>query len=253
MRVHHCEVRSHIHPHAAALKPTSSSFSPQSANLTKTAGVMGLMGRFLLLTAFALLTTLARSADSGAGRQLLRVADATDAEERGLPVPSFIKSGVTKWKTNARVSSWIKKQRSDKYVLTKLGLNGLTGEALTKNANFETFQKFKVGGWLKQRATTTEAWDNLGLDRFTGDEIMKADSFSVFVHYVTTLNNKAKQLNFEKWPPLLGGGSDKELLVKGLLLSTLGRGSIDRSIMLGTRGDLVMFRAARMQAAINKV
>ncbi|KAG3181128.1 hypothetical protein PC128_g15282 [Phytophthora cactorum] len=201
---------------------------------------MGLLHRFLLLTAFALLSVFAKAAEfdhtklsriteGGYGGRLLRTATMSDDEERGQLMPSFIKSRLTNW----RINSWIQNNRPDDYVLRKLKLTGLAEKTLTENPNYKIFQKFKVNGWLKERATTTKAWGDLGLTRFSMYDVHKADGFNTYTHYVIALFKKAKKVDSEEWSRLLRERSVTELVTKTMILRGFARDDQRLRSMLG--------------------
>ncbi|KAG1696782.1 hypothetical protein DVH05_018009 [Phytophthora capsici] len=188
---------------------------------------MNSMYRVLLLTVFALLCGFSNAAKSG-GR-LLRVVDS--AEERG-GFPSYLKDSFTKWRINSKINSWVEKQKTDEYVLKKLGLSTLTGKELVKAAKYRQFQDFKVGVWLKEATPTTSVFSTLGLDKVEG-AVEKADDFGTYLKYVMALGEKADDYPLSQWPRLFGGGSPEQLKLKRQLLFLVKRNEFDIRIMLG--------------------
>eukprot|EP00644_Phytophthora_capsici_P018453 jgi/Phyca11/129759/e_gw1.87.114.1 len=183
--------------------------------------------RVLLLTVFALLCGLSNAVNSG-GR-LLRVVDSTD--ERG-GFPSYLKDSFTKWRINSKIKSWVKKQKTDEYVLSKLGLSTLTGKDLVKAPKYSQFQDFKVGMWLKEATPTTTVFNTLGLNKVEG-AVEKADDFGTYVKYVMALGEKADDYPLVTWRKLFGGGSLEQLELKRKILLLVKRDEIDISVMLG--------------------
>ncbi|KAL3659308.1 hypothetical protein V7S43_015579 [Phytophthora oleae] len=189
------------------------------------------MYRVFLLAVFALLSLFSNAVDArNSDGRFLRVVDST--EERG-GLPSYIKASLTKWRIDSKVKSWVRKQKTDEYVLAKLGLNKLTGEALTSAAKYSQFQDFKVGVWLKEGTSTTSVLNTLGLSNLAGGALEKAEGFSTYVKYVMALERKADDYDFTKWRGLFGGGTPEQLKLKRQLLVLAGRNELDLRIMLG--------------------
>ncbi|KAF4038568.1 hypothetical protein GN244_ATG09260 [Phytophthora infestans] len=194
---------------------------------------MRFMRLLLLLIAFAMLN-IAKAAEldhtsSDCGGRQLRTITTNDKEQRSLSIPSAIESGITRW----RIKIWMRNKMPDHSVLEKLSLAGVTEKTLTRDPKFKIFQKVKVESWLKEKASTTKVWEKLGLHRLPITDVEKADEFSTFVKYVAALNEKAKNIQFKKWPKPFEGGSPEEMAAKSYILKKLKRNDIDRRIMLG--------------------
>ncbi|OWY91070.1 hypothetical protein PHMEG_00040507 [Phytophthora megakarya] len=63
-----------------------------------------------------------------------------------------------------KIKNWIKNEKADEFVLAKLGIMGLTGEALTASSNYKEFQAFQIGQWLTKDTPTTKVFADLNLN-----------------------------------------------------------------------------------------
>ncbi|KAK1935431.1 hypothetical protein P3T76_010656 [Phytophthora citrophthora] len=185
--------------------------------------------RVFLLAVFTLLCGFSNAADSR-GR-LLRVVDST--EERGGGFPSYLKESFMRWRIDSKIKSWVRKQRTDEYVLSRLGLSALTGKELVNAPKYSHFQDFKVGMWLKEEASTTSVFNTLGLNNVADGALTKADGFGTYAKYVMTLGENAHNYDISKWKELFGGGSLELLKIKRQLLTAVKRNQLEINLMLG--------------------
>ncbi|OWY90163.1 RxLR effector protein, partial [Phytophthora megakarya] len=103
-----------------------------------------------------------------------------------------------------------------------LGLQTLTGTALTNHPNYRLLAKFryKVEGrmldkWYDHGVTLHGAWTRLGLDRISQSTVMQSDAYKTYVRYVRRYDGQIywhKNSIFE--PPIEYGGSHAELMAK---------------------------------------
>lgn len=126
------------------------------------------------------------------GGRLLRTSntidsDPTNSEEKALP--SFITSRITRW----RIKTWITAKKSDNYVKRVLGMEGLTGAALTSHPKSKTYQKFKLGDWLKKDTSTAQVWDDLGMAALREADVPNADGFGTYFLYMLAYDRKIQK------------------------------------------------------------
>ncbi|OWZ15361.1 Avirulence protein [Phytophthora megakarya] len=166
--------------------------------------------------------------------RLLRVAELIDGEvtpneEKELP---FIKSIIMKLK----IKNWIKNEKTDEFVLAKLGIMGLTGKSLTASSNYKEFQAFQIGRWLKKDTPTTKVFADLNLNNLPHGT--DAVEYKTYLKYVEALGKRAYQYDFKVWRNLFGGGTRQELLEKARILKPLVTSETDLILMVGTRAVL---------------
>ncbi|KAG7388736.1 hypothetical protein PHYBOEH_007759 [Phytophthora boehmeriae] len=118
-----------------------------------------------------------------------------DIEDRGFL--SSLQLKLSSAKENVLLSSkareWANNGKADDYVKSALGLEGLSGTALTSHKNFKYFQKFqsklesrKVNGWLYDDVPSYDVWIKLGLDKIPEDKIKSTTEYKTYKRYVNT-------------------------------------------------------------------
>ncbi|KAL4128755.1 hypothetical protein PRIC2_007737 [Phytophthora ramorum] len=128
------------------------------------------------------------------GRQLRGAETGSpDVEERGV-------DALVKW---AKVKYWAQVGKSDEYVKQSLGLERLTGNALTASPAFKYYQEYlrKTGGpklikWLHHEENgrpTHEVWKRLGLEDMPAAEREGSQEFKTYVRYATMYDDQLHQ------------------------------------------------------------
>ncbi|KAG7385576.1 hypothetical protein PHYBOEH_008990 [Phytophthora boehmeriae] len=119
--------------------------------------------------------------------------ESTDAEDRGIfsSIGSKLTKAKEKLKMSAKWRSWAIKGEKDDYVKKALGLEGLSGTALTSHKNYKYFQKFtykkegrQLDRWIYDDVPTYNVWKKLGLDNVPREQISKTPQYKTYVRYV---------------------------------------------------------------------
>ncbi|OWZ01355.1 RxLR effector protein [Phytophthora megakarya] len=103
---------------------------------------------------------------------------------------------------NSLVERWVKADKSDEFVLTKLKLNGLTGNALKTSKNYVYFEHFlkmrdtnRVNTWLAKNVPTYDVWKTLGFDHVRTFMDMKkiahTDAYQLYLRYAHAFDDHA--------------------------------------------------------------
>ncbi|ETP27010.1 hypothetical protein F441_00427, partial [Phytophthora nicotianae CJ01A1] len=182
--------------------------------------------QFLLVTLFAILASSTISADTS--------RDDHDGVSRGAGLQRFSNSGrLTKEKREERgifsgIKNWVKMKywvslkKSDKYVMEKLGLQGLQGQALRTHPKYKTLEKFwykressELDDWFNEGLTLYGAWTRLKLDKVPSAQVMKTNEYKTYVHYVKKYDSMVYNFKNGIWqPPIEFGGTDAEIFAK---------------------------------------
>ncbi|OWZ14408.1 hypothetical protein PHMEG_00012123 [Phytophthora megakarya] len=140
----------------------------------------------------------------------------TSKEDRGIF--SSIKYNVA---NAAKLEFWVSGGKSDNYVIKRLGMDGLTGTALTSHPNYQILQKFrykhegrKLDGWLwGDQLTLDGAWVRLGLDKVSSSSVMNTDAYRTYVRFVRKYDDLVYDNGFFR-PPTVYGGNDAQMRAK---------------------------------------
>ncbi|OWY96996.1 RxLR effector protein, partial [Phytophthora megakarya] len=109
-----------------------------------------------------------------------------DSDERGIL--SNLKTNLGDW---SKTTYWAVLGKSDDYVKKKLGLQTLTGTALTNHPNYRLLTKFRykiegrmLGTWFEERLTLNGAWARLKLNQVDQTRVMQTDAYKTYMRYV---------------------------------------------------------------------
>ncbi|OWY96513.1 RxLR effector protein [Phytophthora megakarya] len=102
---------------------------------------------------------------------------------------------------NSLVERWVKADKSDEFVLKKLKLTGLAGNALKRNKNYVFFENFvkmrdtnRVNTWLANDVPTYDVWKTLGFDhvRTMKDlgKIGDSDAYKLYMRYAYAFDDR---------------------------------------------------------------
>ncbi|OWZ02696.1 RxLR effector protein [Phytophthora megakarya] len=137
----------------------------------------------------------------------------SDKEERA---DGFISKLANLFKKKINVAKWADADKSDDFVMKKLKLTGLSGEALTQHTNYKFYEQFvtlkRVNAWQKADASTYAVWRELGLGHInTWDDLVNAadtDAFKLYLQYAEAFDKKAITKSVLEFKPLPILGTD---------------------------------------------
>ncbi|KAE9185106.1 hypothetical protein PF004_g23469 [Phytophthora fragariae] len=129
---------------------------------------------------------------------------------------------------------------TDDYVKEALKLNGLRGEALTKNKNYKAYlyflkksEEYMLNKWYRHEYSTYQGWKEVGFVKITKardlDKIRNTEQFRVYKHYVNNVDFYLFQaLKAGYSPPaamVARGASEAELTARTEIMAEAGRHS----------------------------
>ncbi|KAG7384642.1 hypothetical protein PHYBOEH_009358 [Phytophthora boehmeriae] len=138
---------------------------------------------------------IANAAEAGNDAEDDPELDSTDTEERGIlsSIQSKISSMKEKFSMSRKWRKWANTGQSDDAVKKELGLEGLSGTALTTHKNYKYYQKFaykaeglKLNGWVYDDISTYDVWKMLGLEKMIekGVNFKNTPEYRTYQRYV---------------------------------------------------------------------
>ncbi|OWY93971.1 hypothetical protein PHMEG_00036441, partial [Phytophthora megakarya] len=165
----------------------------------------------VLTKSSSLLTPTSISEANIIRRRSLRVGKTVDDEDvndstlqdRASGMLSKVSSVFDMFRSkNSLVERWVQADKSDEFVLKKLKLTGLAGNALKRNKNYVFFENFvkmrdtkRVNTWLANDVPTYDVWKTLGLHhvRTMKDlgRIGDTDTYKLYMRYAYAFDDRA--------------------------------------------------------------
>ncbi|KAE8998299.1 hypothetical protein PR003_g19159 [Phytophthora rubi] len=143
---------------------------------------------------------------------------------------------------------WLEAEKSDDYVKEALKLNGLRGEALTKNKNYKAYlyflkksEEYMLNKWYRHEYSTYQGWKEVGFVKITKardlDKIRNTEQLRVYKHYVNNVDFYLFQaLKAGYSPPaamVARGASEAELTARTEIMAEAGRSVPYAKVALG--------------------
>ncbi|KAG3151029.1 hypothetical protein PI126_g11174 [Phytophthora idaei] len=117
---------------------------------------------------------------------------------------------------------WVSFDKSDDYVMKKLGLDGLEGQALRTHPKYKALQRFwykqesrELDDWIEEGLILYGAWTRLKLDQVTPTRVMQADAYKIYMHHAKKYGSMIYNYkNSIGQPPIEFGGTDAQIFAK---------------------------------------